>query len=61
MAFFFKEVGYKITILGGYNFSRQSDVLNSYIETIYKIKANARDGVEKSTAKSLLKQFMNRY
>lgn len=53
--------GYKITILKGYDFSRNKNVFNSYIHDMYTHKSNATNSTKKSTAKSLLNNLLGRF
>ncbi len=58
---FAKENGYKIKMLKGYTFNRESNVFNRYIQTIYEIKSNPKDSTQKSMAKSLLNNLLGRF
>jgi hypothetical protein len=58
---FAQENGYKITVLEGYNFSREKDVFKSYINKVYKFKSNPKNPTQKSMAKSLLNNLLGRF
>ena len=58
---FAKENGYKIKMLKGYTFNRQSNLFKKYIENIYKIKSNPINSTQKSLAKSLLNNLLGRF
>ena len=58
---FAKENGYDISVVRGYSFNKQSNVFNSYINDIYKIKSNPINPVQKSMAKSLLNNLLGRF
>lgn len=58
---FAKENGYKIKVIEGYTFSRESDTFKNYINNIYKKKANAVNKTQKVIAKSLLNNLLGRF
>ena len=58
---FAKANGYKIKMLKGYSFNRESNVFKNYIEDIYKIKCNPVNSTQKSMAKSLLNNLLGRF
>jgi hypothetical protein len=58
---FSQENGYSITVLKGYDFSKQHRVFDSYISEIYKLKANPTNKSKKSLAKSLLNNLLGRF
>lgn len=58
---FSKENGYKITVIKGYNFNTESNVFTDYINSVYSIKANAKNTTQKSMAKSLLNNLLGRF
>lgn len=58
---FAKENGYNITVLKGYNFSKEYSVFDSYISDVYKLKANPINKSQKSLAKSLLNNLLGRF
>jgi len=55
------ENGYNIKVLNGYSFNRESDVFTSYINDVYKHKANSKTKTEKAIAKSLLNNLLGRF
>ncbi|RYE15198.1 MAG: hypothetical protein EOP34_04140 [Rickettsiales bacterium] len=50
-----------MTVLKGYNFSKEHRVFDSYISEIYKLKANPTNKSQKSIAKSLLNNLLGRF
>jgi len=58
---FAHENGYNIKVLNGYSFNRESDVFSSYVNDVYKHKANAKTKTEKAIAKSLLNNLLGRF
>lgn len=58
---FAKEHGYKIKVLKGYTFNKESNVFNEYIEKVYKIKSNPVNKTQKVMAKSLLNNLLGRF
>ena len=58
---FAKNYGYKIKVLKGYDFDRESNVFKSYIDKIYNIKSNSTNDTQKSIAKSLLNNLLDRF
>ena len=56
-----QQNGYKITVLKGYNFSREKDVFKSYVETLYEKKATATNPVMRNTTKLLLNSLLGRF
>lgn len=58
----FAEInGYKIKVIKGYSFSRQSNVFKDYINKVYDIKNNPINATQKSMAKSLLNNLLGRF
>lgn len=53
--------GYNITVLKGYEFSRNKDVFNSYIYEVFNHKAEAKNPTQRSIAKSLLNNLLGRF
>lgn len=53
--------GYKVRVLNGYYFDKVKDVFKYYIESIYKIKSNPSNPVQKQIAKSLLNNLLGRF
>ena len=58
---FAKEHGYKIKVLKGYSFNKESNVFNEYIDKVYKIKSNPINNTQKVMAKSLLNNLLGRF
>ena len=58
---FAKDNGYKITVLKGYEFNKQTNVFKDYINKIYSIKSNPINNTQKSMAKSLLNNLLGRF
>lgn len=58
---FAQENGYKINVIKGYSFNRESDVFKEYVNRIYKIKSNPINKTQKSIAKSLLNNLLGRF
>lgn len=58
---FVKENGYKITVIKGYSFNRQTNVFSNYIESVYKIKSDPINNTQKAMAKSLLNNLLGRF
>lgn len=58
---FAKSNGYKITVLNGYSFNRESNVFTDYINKVYAIKYNPINPTQKSMAKSLLNNLLGRF
>ena len=58
---FAKSNGYKITVLNGYSFNRESNVFTDYINKVYAIKSNPINPTQKSMAKSLLNNLLGRF
>ena len=58
---FARENGYKITFIKGYEFSRESEMFDSYVKDIYNQKVNASNSVRKAISKSLLNNLLGRF
>ena len=58
---FARKIGYKITVLSGYTFNREDNVFKKYIESIYDIKSNPKNSVQRALAKSLLNNLLGRF
>ena len=58
---FAQENGYKITVMKGYNFSREKDVFTKDVEKVYQIKSNPINPSQKAMAKSLLNNLLGRF
>lgn len=55
---FASENGYKITVLKGYNFSKEHDVLNNYVNSLYRVKSTTNNLVEKWAMENLLENLL---
>lgn len=55
---FASENGYKITVLKGYNFSKEHDVLNNYVNSLYRVKSTTNNLVEKWVMENLLENLL---
>ena len=58
---FAKNNDYKITVLKGYEFNKETNVFKDYINKIYSIKSNPINNTQKSMAKSLLNNLLGRF
>lgn len=58
---FAKDNGYKIKVLKGYNFVKELNVFDDYVNTLYEIKSTTKNLVEKAVAKSLLNNLLGRF
>ena len=58
---FAKENGYSITVLKGYNFNKEENVFDEYIQDVYKNKAFPVNKTQKAVAKSLLNNLLGRF
>lgn len=57
---FAKQNGYDITVIKGYNFNKVYNSFNTYIQNLYKTKAQSKDS-ERTIAKSLLNNLLGRF
>lgn len=55
------ECGYKITVIKGYNFNKEYNVFNDYINNLYQVKSTTKNVVERSVMKSLLNNLLGRF
>ncbi|EFQ24845.1 DNA polymerase (mitochondrion) [Colletotrichum graminicola M1.001] len=53
--------GYKIRIIEGYNFSRETNVFNTFVQEIYKIKSTTSNKALKSISKLILNSLLGRF
>jgi len=58
---FAEEHGYKISIIQGYNFTREKNVFDRYVYSIFEKKVNASHSTNKTIAKSLLNNLLGRF
>lgn len=58
---FAKQFGYKIKVLKGYNFNKESNVFTDYINKVYSIKSDPVNPSQKAMAKSLLNNLLGRF
>ena len=58
---FAEKNGYKIFIHKGYSFDRVENVLDDYVNNLYKIKKNTKKSVERAISKSLLNNLLGRF
>lgn len=56
-----KSHGYKIKVIEGYNFNRESHVFKGFVNNVYKIKSNPNHATQKAMAKSLLNNLLGRF
>ncbi len=53
--------GYEIFIIKGYNFNKEENVFNNYVDFLYNIKSTTNDNVERAVTKSLLNNLFGRF
>ena len=53
--------GYTIKVLYGYKFERGKDLFKNYVSTMYNIKKNSKDPVEKALSKLLLNSLYGKF
>jgi hypothetical protein len=58
---FARDNGYKIKVIKGYNFSKEYNVFDKYVNYLYKIKSITTNKVEKAIVKSLLNNLLGRF
>jgi len=58
---FAKVNGYKINVIEGYSFNREVNVFKEYVDSIYRLKSNPINVIQKSMAKSLLNNLLGRF
>lgn len=59
---FARDSGYKIKVLKGYDFNRESNVFKDYVETLYKIKSNKENMLSViAITKLLLNSLLGRF
>lgn len=57
---FAAEHGYKIKVIKGYNFNKETDIFNEYVNDLYKIKSISK-GSNRVIIKSLLNNLLGRF
>jgi hypothetical protein len=58
---FASKNGYKIKVIRGYIFNRESNVFKNYVDNIYKHKINSKKPELKSVSKFLLNSLLGRF
>lgn len=53
--------GYEIFVHKGYNFDKQNNVFDSYVNNLYEIKSTTSNPIEKAISKSLLNNLLGRF
>lgn len=53
--------GYKIKVIKGYNFNKEYNIFDKYVEDLYAIKSTTKNKVEEAVAKSLLNNLLGRF
>lgn len=58
---FAQDNGYKIKVIKGYNFNKEYNIFNKYVNYLYRIKSTTSNKVEKAVVKSLLNNLLGRF
>lgn len=58
---FAADNGYEIQVLRGYNFDKVYNVFDEFVNDVYKVKSNPRNGTEKNVAKLILNSLIGKF